>query len=91
MIDFTKYNLDEDDIFIIETIYDSCASVTNLTLCYKNQLLFDLDSPDCHKITAYFSDDNFEEFESVDELLLNFKIDGKPLIEVVKDLDIVEG
>ena len=38
MIDFTKYNLDEDDIFIIETIYDSCASVTNLTLCYKNQL-----------------------------------------------------
>ena len=89
MIDLNKYNLDEDDIYVIESIYASCESVTNLSLCYKNKIKFDLDSWDGKTITAYFSDDNFIKFNSVDDLLVNFKIEDKPLIEIIKDVDFI--
>ena len=88
MIDFTKYNLDEDDKYIIDVIYGNTESQTNLGLCYKHEKHFDIDNY-CDKVHVFMNNNEVGTFNDVDELLLNFKIDGKPLIEVVKYLDIV--
>ena len=85
MLDLTKYNLnDEDIIFLIET-EDACINGQNeIILDYKGKS-FVLE-PRGKAVHVYAYGEDLGDYESFDDLLLNHKIDGKPLIELVHDL-----
>ena len=85
MLDLTKYNIkDEDIIFLIET-EDACINGQNeIILDYKGKS-FVLE-PRGKAVHVYAYGEDLGDYESFDDLLLNHKIDGKPLIELVHDL-----
>lgn len=86
MIDFTKYNLDDDDIAFILEIKDSCINDQNeIILAYKGKS-FVLE-PRAKAVRVYAYGKDIGDYDDFDELLMNHKIDGKPLIDLVKDLE----
>lgn len=87
MIDFTKYNLDEDDIRFLAQIEDWCiGGQSEIILEYKGRT-FVLEPSGKTIQVVEVADEVAGEYENFDDLLLNHKIDGKPLIELVKDLE----
>ena len=86
MIDLTKYNLDNDDIMFLIQTEDWCINgQSEIILAYKGKS-FVLE-PHGKCVHVYACGEVLGEYESFDDLLLNYKIDGKPLIELVKDLE----
>ena len=87
MLDLTKYNLDDDDIeFILQTEAWCINGQSEITLDYKGRT-FVLEPSGKTIQVVEIADKVAGEFESFDDLLLNYKIDGKPLIDLVKDLE----
>ena len=87
MIDFTKYNLDEDDIRFLAQREDWCiGGQSEIILEYKGRT-FVLEPSGKTIQVVEVADEVAGEYENFDDLLLNHKIDGKPLIELVKDLE----
>lgn len=87
MLDFTKYNLDEDDIRFLVQIEDWCiGGQSEIILEYKGRT-FVLEPSGKTIQVVEVADEVAGEYENFDDLLLNHKIDGKPLIELVKDLE----
>ncbi len=86
MIDFTKYNLDDDDIEFLLQIEDCCINGQSQIILEHQGKSFLLE-PYGKAIQVYAYGEVLGDYESFDELLLNHKIDGKPLIELTKDLD----
>lgn len=87
MIDFTKYNLDEDDIRFLAQIEDWCiGGQSEITLECKGRT-FVLEPSGKTIQVVEVADEVAGEYENFDDLLLNYKIDGKPLIEFVKELE----
>ena len=86
MIDLTKYNLEDDDIeFLIQT-EDWCINgQSEIILEYKGSS-FVLE-PHGKKVEVYAYGKTLGEYASFDDLLLNHKIDDKPLIELIKELE----
>lgn len=86
MIDFAKYNLDDDDIEFLCQTEDWCINgQSEIILAYKGKS-FVLE-PHGKEVEVYAYGETLGEYESFDDLLLNHKIDGKPLIELIKDLE----
>lgn len=87
MIIYENYNLDDDDIqFLIET-EDWCINgQSEIILDYKGKT-FVLEPHGKAVQVIEVADQIAGKYESFDDLLLNHKIDGKPLIELVKDLE----
>ena len=87
MIIYENYNLDDDDIqFLIET-EDWCINgQSEIILDYKGKT-FVLEQHGKAVQVIEVADQIAGKYESFDDLLLNHKIDGKPLIELVKDLE----
>ena len=86
MLDFTKYNLDNDDIeFLIQTENQCVGGQSEIIWEYKGKS-FVLE-PHGKVIHVYAYGEDLGDYESFDVLLLNHKIDGKPLIELVKELE----
>ncbi len=87
MIDLTMYNLDDDDIeFLLET-EDWCINgQSEIILQYKDKS-FVLEPHGKAVQVVEIADEIAGKYESFDDLLLNYKIDGKPLIELVKELE----
>ena len=87
MIDLTKYNLDDDDIIFLIEIENACINGQNeVVLEYKGKS-FVLEPHGKAVQVVVAVDTIVGDYESFDDLLLNHKIDGKPLIELVKDLE----
>ena len=87
MLNFTKYNLDDDDIaFLIQTENWCIGGQSEITLEYKGRT-FVLEPFGKSVQVVEAADEVAGEYESFEDLLLNYKIDGKPLIELVKDLE----
>ena len=87
MLDLTKYNLDNDDIEFLLQTEDWCINgQSEITLDYKGRT-FVLEPFGKSIQVVEIADEVAGEFENFDDLLLNYKIDGKPLIELVKDLE----
>ena len=87
MLDFTKYNLDEDDIRFLAQIEDWCiGGQSEIILEYKGRT-FVLEPSGKTIQVVEVADEVAGEYENFDDLLLNHKIDGKPLIELVKELE----
>ena len=86
MIDLTKYNFDDDDVIFLIEIENACINGQNeIILEYKGKS-FVLE-PHGKAVQVYAYGEVLGDYESFDELLLNYKIDGTPLIELVKDLE----
>lgn len=87
MLDFTKYNLDNDDIeFLVQTENWCIGGQSEIILEYKGRT-FVLEPSGKSVQVVEVADEVAGEYESFDDLLLNYKIDGKPLIELVKELE----
>ena len=87
MIDLTKYNFDDDDIMFLIQTEDWCINgQSEIILDYKGKT-FVLEPSGKTVQVVEVADKVAGEYESFDDLLLNYKIDGKPLIELVKDLE----
>ena len=86
MIDLTKYNFDDDDIIFIREIEDACINGQNEIILEYNEKSFVLE-PHGKAVQVYAYGEVLGDYESFDDLLLNHKIDGKPLIELVKELE----
>ena len=85
MIDLTKYNLSDEDLEFLDMLKGDLEYLNENLLEY-NGIAFSIEPCDC-KIVVYTDDEVFETFENFDDLLLNFKIDGVPMIELIKDID----
>ena len=87
MIDLTKYDFDDDDIVFLLEIENACISGQNeIILEYKGKS-FVLEPLGKSVQVVEVADEVAGKYESFDDLLLGYKIDGKPLIELVKDLE----
>lgn len=87
MIDFTKYNLSQEDIDFILQIEDRCINEQNEIILEYKGISFVLE-PHGKAVQVVVAVDNVVgDYGSFDELLLNYKISGKSLIELVKDLE----
>lgn len=87
MLDLTKYNLDDDDIEFLLQTEDWCINgQSEIILEYKGRT-FVLEPSGKSIQVVEVADEIAGIYDSFDDLLLNYKIDGKPLIELVKDLE----
>ena len=87
MLDLTKYNLEDDDILFITEIEDACINGQNeIILEYKGKS-FVLEPLGQIVQVVEVADEVAGRYASFDDLLLSHKIDGKPLIELVKELE----
>ena len=87
MLDLTKHNLDDDDIIFLIEIEDACINGQNeIILEYKGKS-FVLEPLGQAVQVVEVTDKVAGKYESFDDLLLNYKIDGKPPIELVKELE----
>ena len=86
MMDFSKYNLSKEDIDFILQIEDWCInSQSEIILEYKgNPFVLEPYGKAVQVVVAV--DTIVGNYESFEDLLLNHKIDGKPLIELIKDI-----
>ena len=86
MLDLTKYNLDEDNIQFIRQTEDWCINgQSEIILDYKG-FSFCVE-PHGESVEVYSYGKTLGTYKSFDDMLLNFKIDEKPLIELVADLE----
>lgn len=86
MIDLKKYNLSNDDITFLKQIEDWCINgQSEIILEYKGKS-FVLE-PQGKAIHVYGYNKDLGYYNDFDNLLLNHKIDGKALIELIPDLD----
>lgn len=86
MIDFAKYNLNDDDIQFLLQTEDCCINgQSEVVLEYKDKS-FVLE-PHGKAVRVYAYGEVLGDYASFGDMLLNYKIDGKPLIELVKELD----
>ena len=85
MIDLRKYNLTDEDLEFLDMLKGD-LEYSNENLLEYNGKIFSIE-PCMDKIEVYTGPDIFETYEDFDDLLLNFKIDGVPMIELIKDID----
>lgn len=86
MIDLTKYNLNDDDIEFINDMKEDIKNQNEIILEYQGKS-FVLEPYGKAVQVVVAVDTIVGDYESFDDLLLNHKIDGKPLIELVKELE----
>ena len=85
MIDLTKYNLNDDDIEFVKDIKQDIKNQNEIILEYMGKS-FVLE-PHGNAVQVYAYGEILGNYESIDDLFLNHKIDGKSLIELVKNLE----
>ena len=86
MIDFNKYNLDDESIKLLNQIEDCCINgQSEIVLEYKGKS-FVLE-PHGKSVIVYAYGEILGNYENFDELLLKHKINGMPLIELVNDIE----
>ena len=87
MIDLTKYDLEDDDILFIIEIENACINGQNeIILEYKGKS-FVLEPFGKAVQVVEVANKIAGIYKSFDDLLLNYKVDNHPLIELVKDLE----
>ena len=87
MLDLTKYNLNDDDLQFLLQTEDWCINgQSEIILDYKGKT-FVLEPIGKSIQVVEVANEIAGEYKDFDDLLLNHKIDGKPLIELVHDLE----
>lgn len=86
MIDFKKYGLDDETIEFITETEDWCiAGQSEMVLEYKGYT-FGIE-PLGEEVLLVDKTGEIGRYDSFENMLLNHKIDGKPVIELAKDLE----
>ncbi len=87
MIDLTKYLHDDDDICFVEHLRNGLVDCLCEALLDYKGLVFSVEPCD-GKIIVFVEPDIVDsEYETFDDFLVNFLIDGKPFIECVPNID----
>ncbi len=87
MIDFKKYSLDENNVEFLKDLYACVECQNEIDLRYKENFVFTF-CPSGSSVFIYDDKpDNPQQFDNLDEMLLNFMIDGKPFIEQIDEID----
>lgn len=86
MIDYSKYDLDADSVDFIKEMKEFCIDSQNeISLQYGNYPFFlepsgnEIRVVDCTGVTGEYSD--------FDDFLINHKINGKSVIEIIRELE----
>ncbi len=85
MIDLRKYLTDENDISFMQELYEIVSGQSDVKLRYKSWGF--LLEPLGTKIEIWHEGECVAKFESLDDMLLNYLLDGKPFIEQVEYID----
>ena len=85
MVDYSKYNLDGDCLRFIKDLHNIEEGQNFAKLIYKNEIPF-LVEMGGGKVNVYIKDEEFA-FDTMDDMIMNLKFDGKPFIEVINDID----
>lgn len=89
MIEFRKYKLDDDDIAFFLRIKDYCINGQSELVLEHEGETFSLE-PHGEEVVVVNSTGTIGEYSNFGELFLNHKINGKPLIELIKYLEFGE-
>ena len=86
-MDFTKYTTDKDELEFLGNIHIAVGidSQSEVFLKYKDFPFFL--EPHGRKIEVYSRGECLGIYQDIDDLFLNFMIDGKPFIERIADID----
>ena len=86
MIDLSKYVANQEDLEFLEEIRSALSAdfLNEVHLLYKDKHLSI--EPTEGRIIVFYLGQSYE-FETIDEVFLNFFLDGKPFIEKVSELD----
>lgn len=87
MLDLTKYSLDDDDIIFLLEIEDACINGQNEIILEYKEKSFVLEPLGKAVQVVEVAGKVVGKYESFDALLLDYRIDGKPLIELIKELE----
>ena len=88
MIDFSKFHLDNEEIEFINDIKEDINNQNEILLEYKGYSF--CIEPSGQELTIVDSNGLVGEYDCFDDFLLNHKIDGKPFIEILKELEYSE-
>ena len=86
MIDLTKYHFDDDDIKFLLEIEDGCINGQSEIILEYNGHSFVLE-PHGNAVQVYSYGAIMGKYVDFEDLLLNHKIDDKPLIELLSELE----
>ena len=86
MIDFAKYGLSDDDIKFFLEIKDWCINGQSEVSLEYGSYGFCLE-PGGQTVQVVDATGMVGEYPCFDDLFLHHKIDGKPLIELIRDLE----
>ncbi len=87
MIDIKKYLTDKDDIKFVQDICDAVAVDSQCEVFLKYVELPLLLEPHGEEIQVWSQGVMLGRFETIDDLLLNFKLNDKPFILCTVDMD----
>ena len=82
MIDFRNYTQDKYSIEFIDMLYDSFKSAYCIDFRYNDDDYLII-TKDGKGVDIYINDIYDKTFNTIDALLLEFKINNKPLIEII--------
>ena len=84
MVVFEKYAKSKEDLDFLNLLHGAVETRTELHLQYKNYAC--LFEPQGENIDIWHEGERVAQYESLDDLLLHFMLDGKPFIERLDDL-----
>ncbi len=85
MIDINKCLTDEDDLSFIQELRDFVETQRSVELCY-----FDFSfllEPLGRRVEIWCNGECVSSYDSFDDMLLNYFLDGKPFIEQIAYID----
>lgn len=88
MIDLTKYDFTDEDIEFLNTIKKDIELENEIYLQYGDMGF--VIEPFMNKLNVYTYGEEFGIFDDFDDLFSSFKINGVPLIELVKELNFAQ-
>lgn len=86
MINYKKYNLSDDNINFLLEVEECCINGQNeIILKYKDKSF--VVEPHGKAVQVYAYGEILGNYESFEDFILNYKVDGVPLIEIVNELE----
>ena len=85
MIDYSLYNLGQDDLAFLNDMKDALENQNEVKLQYKDFSFVIEPSGETCVVVSY--EKTLGEFDCFEDLLLHFSLDGSPLIEKISDVE----
>ena len=86
MIDYNKYNISEDDFEFLEYIKAAVGVDSQCEVFLKYKDFFFMFEPHGEEVEIFSGDKSLGKYKNIEDLFLNFMVDGKSFIERIKDI-----